>query len=111
METRKFQNLNKSINLSPTVRSVNEELYSDIEINAAQIANAILKRHPEYGKGSKQPKRLTVPKSDSGLSEAPSDPSSMTGTMDYWLSEIQNIYDDKKVTILHGRIVLIALSI
>ena len=84
--------------LSQTVQNVQEELSKFDKVFAKDIVESILKRHPEYGKLSRSPKFLGYNPNKS-----------RQRNFDIWLEEINNLFQNQRV--LHGKIVIIGLSI
>lgn len=86
------------LRLSPTVRDVARELGQRL-VPAGEIAHAVLRRHPEYGDDRSSSVRL-----DGTAGE-------MERTADDWLQEVRTLFHRRKVPELHGRVVVIGLTL
>lgn len=93
--------MDQKLNLSRTIISVQNELSPYDSVYAADLVNSILKRHPEYGKGSRLSQNLTVV--DVNIKN--------TKNVKTWLERVRSIYKYPKVEMLHGRNVIIGLCI
>jgi KAP family P-loop domain/WD domain, G-beta repeat len=81
--------------LTPTVRSIAEDLGGPV--TAAQVVDALMRRHPEYG--SLQRYDLSWP------------PNLRVAPVERWLDDARELFDRQAHAALHGRIVLLGVGL
>jgi KAP family P-loop domain len=90
----------EEIELSSSVNAVVSELFDRDEVSASLIAARLLRLHKEYAEGRAGRINLT---------EDPS--TTMRKSIAEWLTLIRSLYDASKVSELHGRLIILGLSI
>ena len=90
-----------NLQLSPSVESVERSISKKDKVLASVIVASILRAHPEYAEG----------KAKTFNAEATSISKDKRLTVNEWLYEVRSLYDQEKVPLLHGRIVVLGLSL
>jgi len=89
--------LNQPLKLSPTVERVQRKLADEKTVAAVDVVRLILEHHPEYG-------NLAAP-----MSLIPGERGEQKH-VDDWLTDVRNLFNDELVREIHGRLVIIGLS-
>lgn len=89
---------NQSLKLSPTVEQVQQKLIDEKAVFAIDIVQLIIEHHPEYAGNA------------SAMSLVPSEYGEQKH-IDEWLYDIRNLFNEELVPELHGRLVIIGLSL
>ncbi|BBO70952.1 hypothetical protein DSCA_48820 [Desulfosarcina alkanivorans] len=89
----------QTIPMTPTVEAVEKELSAEAGVSAWAVAQAILRRHFEFGR---QAGRQTAEGKGPDRQE--------TRPFDRWISELALLFDPLMVPRLHGRLVILGLA-
>ena len=88
--------------LSATMMSVQHSFAKKDKIDAIALVKAILQRHPEYGGDTK----FSLDVHETEISGHV-----VLQTVEEWLNDVRALFDQKHVPRLHGRLVIIGLSL
>jgi thymidylate kinase len=88
---------NQTLQLSPTLEGVQRKLAKEDAVAAVDIMRLILEQHPEYG--NKAAPMSLVP-SKGGDNKH----------ISAWLNDVRSLFDEEAAPVLHGRLVIIGLS-
>ena len=90
----------EGLTLSSTIQDVQNRLSKQESVTSYDVVNALLKLHPEYSNSYAR-----------GKSDLFAFGIGIQKHINQWLDEVKDLFDYQKITLLHGRLVIIGLGI